>query len=514
MKVTRTESNEINHGLRSTFEFPPYILDLVDTPEVQRMRGVEQLGFVPLVFPNATHGRFPHLIGTAENAMEMAAAILRKGPAKLDDFEKYVALAGSGGVGHDIAHWPLSHGLGPLGDKLLGKTHEQAGAELIAGDYSLLQFWQDMPADVVPGLEKEAMVKILKTQRNFAEVLSEHGICPETVAQLIDSERKKSKGDFVKGQHFLREIIDGKIVDADKLDYLKRDPRMAGVNEVNFDRDRVLASLGVIDWEDGQHLAVERKGIAALEDLLSARQRMFRVVYTHPTVLEHEAMVYEAAKRILTSMPDKYKTHLNLLDDRQFYNFLWHHARDDVEANYLATVRFGRQDRHRIAYGIDRRDIKSILENDQDEKVKIIQALQSIGGEFPEDNIKEEILKRANAGSQKPELGKADVIVYNRPGRLRTEEQFLNKFQLYVYCKKKIKGRNLEMDFSNKNPGTDAVYYAPDRLREGMHEDDLQKLFSTFTEHQISTYFAVLTPVENITRVKAATEDYLKELVF
>ena len=50
-------------------------LRVLDTPEVQRLRGIKQLGTAYLVYPGAVHTRFDHSIGTVHVAQKMIEAI-------------------------------------------------------------------------------------------------------------------------------------------------------------------------------------------------------------------------------------------------------------------------------------------------------------------------------------------------------------------------------------------------------------------------------------------------------
>lgn len=68
---------QINDPVWGTIELVPWEVALLDTPLLQRMRGVRQLGLAQLVFPGASHSRLEHIIGVV-GAIETATRALNR----------------------------------------------------------------------------------------------------------------------------------------------------------------------------------------------------------------------------------------------------------------------------------------------------------------------------------------------------------------------------------------------------------------------------------------------------
>src|SRR5713226_8576635 len=77
-------------------------VELMDTPEFQRLRGIKQLGTAYLVFPSAVHTRFEHSLGTSWMAHRMLEAVGRTSSIPADD----VTLIRVAALLHDITHIP------------------------------------------------------------------------------------------------------------------------------------------------------------------------------------------------------------------------------------------------------------------------------------------------------------------------------------------------------------------------------------------------------------------------
>lgn len=216
---------------------------LIDTPALQRLRGIKQLAFTYLVYPGATHTRFEHSLGVMHVAGRIAeqVGIERDGPEW-----RRIRLAA---LLHDIGHLPFSHAgetatlalaLPAIGERK-EEAHESITAALIEGD------------------------------RDIGSVLSSD----EDRLAVLDLLRKAKET-----EPLLWQILSGPL-DADKLDYLLRDSLMTGVKYGVFDLDRVIDSFVPHGPIGQRHLVVRKEDAPCVEQYLLARYYMTEQVYRH-----------------------------------------------------------------------------------------------------------------------------------------------------------------------------------------------------------------------------------------
>ena len=222
-------------------------LRLADTPVVQRLRYVRQLGLAHLVYPGATHSRFEHALGAFHLANRTLARLDEAGMLdRIAPDEPEVVTAAA--LLHDIGHYPFSHAL-----EEIGVLHHEAVAE--------------------PMITGGAVADILRN-----EIADD---APERICALMRGESESP----------LQGLISGSL-DLDKTDYLKRDALMCGVPYGEIDVDRLLHALVVVDDPHVGHatIGVLEKALSALESLLFAKYQMYRNVYWHHAVRSPTAM--------------------------------------------------------------------------------------------------------------------------------------------------------------------------------------------------------------------------------
>ena len=217
---------------------------LLETPPVQRLRHISQLGTVTLVYPSANHTRFEHSLGVYHLADQALGHLGIEGRQA----ERVRAAA----LLHDIGHSPYSHNVEAVVHRRTGKYHDDVH-ELI---------------DTGP----------------VARVLSEHGLNPDRIA------------DLVAGEGDLGQLVSGEL-DVDRMDYLVRDAHHTGVPYGTIDHERLIRELRLVDGE----LVLDEGNVQAAESLLLARALMNPTVYQHHVARIAKTMLRRGTERLLTA---------------------------------------------------------------------------------------------------------------------------------------------------------------------------------------------------------------------
>lgn len=268
------------HGYVEVEEFA---LALLDSPALQRLRYVRQLGFSYLVYPGANHTRFEHSLGT----MFLADVACRR--FQLGDEERILVTAAA--LLHDIGHGPFSHASEPLMELFLNRTHDDIGALVEEQAGSILRAWEIDPAE----------------------------LCA-----------------VVQGKHRLSGIIHGDL-DVDRMDYLLRDAYYTGAPYGTVDAQRLIRYL--IRTDTGTVL--DENGVNAAESLLIARTLMRPSVYYHHVSRIGESMFQLAVLEHLSDKGPEAAQALLTMDDATCLHTL--RTSDNPVSRDLADGLYGRR---------------------------------------------------------------------------------------------------------------------------------------------------------------------------
>ncbi len=270
-------------------------LKVIDSLYFQRLRFIKQLGFSEQAFPSASHNRYMHSIGTMHTASLAFRSIFSKNPVQgipeetLCRWESVLRFAA---LLHDIGHGPLSHttefAMPKVGDLNLPIQIKDQNLQATHEDYTL-KILLDSPLTPI-----------------LAEAGREFDIEPHHIASLIEPKLKSEPaffesslgGEIVNFKPVLQQLISSEI-DADRMDYLRRDSLYCGVSYGEFDFDWILSNLRLNISEQKAFLCLEHRALYAFEDFLISRFHMFLMVYFH-----HKSVVYDEMLRRYLNTPN------------------------------------------------------------------------------------------------------------------------------------------------------------------------------------------------------------------
>src|SRR5881296_195169 len=244
----------IRDAVHGDIEMSSLEVELMDTPEFQRLRGIKQLGTAYLVFPSAVHTRFEHSLGTSWMAHRILAAVRRTASVSVDE-EKLTRVAS---LLHDITHIPFGHTL-------------------------------EDERRVLPRHDKdEERVAYFLRDSSIGRILEREGL-QDAVIQML-----QPKANY-------RSDIAGGAISADLLDYLRRDTYFCGLSQYYdarlFESFVLDNSRLVINLE--KHGVLRHDALSELVNLLRIRYTLSERVYFHHTKISSGAMISKAVELAL-----------------------------------------------------------------------------------------------------------------------------------------------------------------------------------------------------------------------
>ena len=283
-----SKNRRIKDPLYGYIEISDKYISLIDCSAFQRLRRIKQTGYQAL-FPSAEHSRFTHSLGVfflGQKAIDYFYRNLQLDQLGLDENEwgklreTFVVAC----LLHDVGHSPFSH---------TGENFYEAGAS----------FATELPDAIRENNKEEAE----QLQKDIGT--NEYGKPHEAMSALIGLELCKKYNIKIDEPLFVRAIIgakykentntkqvvlknaiisllNGSLIDVDKLDYVVRDAYTTGFNSMNIDVDRLLDGYTVVRDANGNWTAAYKKSaLSVIENVIYANDLERRWVQTHPIIL-------------------------------------------------------------------------------------------------------------------------------------------------------------------------------------------------------------------------------------
>jgi uncharacterized protein len=233
-----------------------WLVDVLDCPEVQRLRRIHQLGVSNVTYPGADHSRLAHSLGV----LHLMQCVLGHLDRRYDDEQVNSARAPllAAALLHDIGHGPFSHVFEPC----LGVNHEEWSVKVLVS-------------------EETSVHRVL---HKFANWL------PRTVSELIEPKNQEHPP-------WQKYLLSSEL-DVDRLDYLRRDSLFSGADYGHYDWYRLANTPEFHDGDQtGRDIVWPEKSLLAIEEYIFSRYYMYQNVYLHKTTRGFEKMLEAMWKR-------------------------------------------------------------------------------------------------------------------------------------------------------------------------------------------------------------------------
>lgn len=280
------------------------IVQVVDTAFFQRLRDVIQTSYAPL-YSSAVHNRFVHSLGVYHLGRIAANAFLDslgdKSSPVFSNVQQYIKVFELACLLHDVGHAPFSH----TGEKFYLEKGERDKLHKkileLTNDSELEKEIKNNSYKAAPHELMSVIVSLQKFKDSIPDEMSSF------FARCIIGYKYVNHMDTQKSfMNSLIELLNSKIIDVDKLDYLLRDSYMTGFDTIKIDYIRLLKSIRVIMDKQGYYrICYDKAAVSVLENVVYAHDAERKWIQNHPIVLYDaylgENALYQVMHQILKS---------------------------------------------------------------------------------------------------------------------------------------------------------------------------------------------------------------------
>ena len=285
------EAKTIHDPIWGSTEYSEWEMQIIDSPLIQRLRNISQVGLAVLTYPAARHSRFEHTLGVAAATKRLVDRInVNCNNFNINQNIKNKLILAA--IMHDVGHCFYSH----LSESIYGNLKDFAE---LRKDIKDILGVKPKPHEILSLIivNCTSFKSFFLNEVNYPNKANLDKLL-EDVGKIIIGV-SITDGDTIES--YQTSIINGSF-DVDKLDYIKRDSYTAGL-ALNFDIERLFTKIKVHTLSIGgkieHRLVIQANGVTAIEELTFCKIMLFSYIYYHQKVLITEDIIKDYAQALL-----------------------------------------------------------------------------------------------------------------------------------------------------------------------------------------------------------------------
>ncbi len=306
-------------------------LEIIDTIEFQRLKDIRQLT-CQQVFPAARHTRFEHSLGVMELMRQAIKNLNRNGfiseaPMGIENIENCKVIfnkhlqfnAALAALLHDIGHCPFSH----LGEEEMERTAVWNELYKTVNEFDRLkdselqnEFNRAKKENIPPekfGAKHEQLsciVIIRKISSNILQNIDDNSKFEDGSQLQVDYEliircilglkydvSTDEKFNKYKEKNVIINLLNSRIFDLDKLDYVMRDSLFTGIGAPKIDTHRLFRNMYLNNAMD-YNIVFTNRAVPSLQNMIESRDELYMYVYNHHTSVFSDFMFSYIFRRL------------------------------------------------------------------------------------------------------------------------------------------------------------------------------------------------------------------------
>jgi HD superfamily phosphohydrolase len=325
----------------------------------QRLRYISQTGLLHLVYPEARTSRFSHSLGAMHLASAFLTSSFRNASPSiktylsqalkeavnssksefefLDEDEAWKDLQDQpltawhhcdrehrvtlmiaeqslrlAALFHDLGHLPFSHDLETALEEYWRQLSEDrkknSPLSHLLGNRTSTKIHERIGHDISLPLLRESLHEFPTHSQTIKLVTH----IAATLARKILTAKSIPSNDAERAALWLHSLIDGEI-DVDRCDYILRDEHNLGFEFAEYDLNRLIDNLTVVQDENTKELilAIQSRGVSAAESFLLARYRSYQYGVRHHKVTQIGAALIHSVANVLSNPPKENETEIS-----------------------------------------------------------------------------------------------------------------------------------------------------------------------------------------------------------